>query len=128
MPGALRVWPTPAIAANQPNMATTLGANNRGIDHFENAPAIFSAINSSYGAAFAASCLADRDQGRAATSGSQTWALLRALRPIGSVGAVGATRSRAYTRPMASPCHTVTPDPRGAPWTRNPSQAWPRIC
>lgn len=45
------------IAANNPNMATTLGGNNLGIDHFEVAQsAIFAAITASYGAAFAAIC------------------------------------------------------------------------
>lgn len=45
------------IAENNPNMATTLGGNNKGIDHFEIVgPAIFAALNASFGAAFAASC------------------------------------------------------------------------
>jgi hypothetical protein len=45
------------IAASNPNMATTLGGNNKGIDRFEVAgPAILGAISAGYGAAFGASC------------------------------------------------------------------------
>jgi hypothetical protein len=45
------------IAENNPNMATNLGGNNKGIDHFEIAgQAIGDALNASYGAASGASC------------------------------------------------------------------------
>jgi hypothetical protein len=45
------------IAENNPNMATTLGGNNKGIDHFGVAGgAIFDAVSAAYGAAFGASC------------------------------------------------------------------------
>jgi hypothetical protein len=45
------------IAENNPNMATGLGSNNQGIDHFgDTGPALFAAVNTAYGAAFAAAC------------------------------------------------------------------------
>jgi hypothetical protein len=45
------------IAENNPNMATTLGGNNKGIDHFEVAGgAVGDAFTTSYGAASAATC------------------------------------------------------------------------
>lgn len=43
------------IAENNPNMSTTLGGNNKGIDHFEvTGNEIFAAIADGYGAAYAA--------------------------------------------------------------------------
>jgi len=45
------------IAENNLNMATGLGSNNRGIDHFgDTGQALFAAVNTAYGAAFAAAC------------------------------------------------------------------------
>jgi hypothetical protein len=45
------------IAENNPNMDTTLGGNNKGIDHFGvTGEAIMTALGDGYNAAFASSC------------------------------------------------------------------------
>ena len=45
------------IAENNPNMDTTLGGNNKGIDHFGvTGPAIMAALGDGYNAAFASNC------------------------------------------------------------------------
>lgn len=45
------------IAENNPNMDTTLGGNNKGIDHFGvTGDAIFAALGAGYNAAFASGC------------------------------------------------------------------------